>query len=108
MIAQHTWADWTIVGEWSLATGPATPLNETDGVGWLSSFAHAQISAYCPQCVNPANSGPGKGYFFWNFKIETGYDEWNYLEGVARGWFTNAQAAVSPYAFSCADMYPPS
>ena len=67
MIAAHTWADWTIVGEWSLAIGPATPM-DTDGKGWLSSFAHAQIEAYCPACVGEGD-GPGKGYFFWNFKI---------------------------------------
>ena len=31
-------------------------------------------------------SGPGKGQFFWNFKIEpnAGYNEWNYLLGLSR------------------------
>lgn len=112
MIAQHVWSDWTIVGEWSLATGPATPLGLVDGKGWLASFAHAQIEAYCPQCVSDSSLQAGQGYFFWHFKMETGYDEWNYLEGVAQGWFpSNASVYNDAFAFSCADFYsipPPS
>ena len=106
MIAEHVWSDWTIVGEWSLAIGPATPINLVDGAGWLSSFAHAQIEAYCPQCAGPSQVQAGQGYFFWNFKIETGYDEWNYLLGVSQSWFSsNASEYNQQFAFSCADLY---
>lgn len=107
MIAQHVWSDWTIVGEWSLAFGPATPLNVLDGVGWLLSFAQAQMQAYCPQCCGSSTLyQAGQGYFFWNFKIETGYQEWNYLQGLSLGYFpTNASAPFDPFAFSCPNLY---
>ena len=104
MIQQHVWSDWTIVGEWSLAIGPATPINLLDGVGWLAAFAQAQIEAYCPQCLGQTTFDAGQGFFFWNFKIETGYDEWNYLLGLQNNWFPTTAANAS-YAFSCTDLY---
>jgi hypothetical protein len=67
-------------GEWSLATGPATPLNLVDGVGWLSSFAYAQMQSYCPQCVGSTAEAVGVGFFFWCHRLESGYQEWNFLE----------------------------
>ena len=37
---------------------------------------------------------------------ETGYDEWNMLEGLANGYFPNATELASPYGFDCSTMYP--
>ena len=57
--------------------------------------------------VGVSSGQPGKGAFFWNFKIEqlnaTYYNEWNYLLGASQGWITNN---LTDYAFSCANAYP--
>ena len=73
-------------------------------MSWLSYFAQAQIEAYCPQCLGTTAFDAGQGQFFWNFKIETGYNEWDYLLGVQGNWFATAPANQT-YAFSCADLY---
>ena len=46
----------------------------------------------------------GKGEFFWNFKIETGYDEWNFLLGLQNGWFPTPKGPYpqrTQYDFDC-------
>lgn len=43
----------------------------------LRKYALAQMEAY--------EAGPGRGWFFWNFKAERAPD-WNYLLGVRQGW----------------------
>lgn len=102
-IAAATARDWTVVGEWSNAIGPATPPSAS-GSTWLRAFTLSQWDAYCPACMGGA-SGPGKGGFFWNFKIEQGYEEWNYLLGLQRGWALNFSAPRDDYDFSCAAAY---
>eukprot|EP00698_Gefionella_okellyi_P009610 TRINITY_DN2462_c0_g1_i1.p2 TRINITY_DN2462_c0_g1~~TRINITY_DN2462_c0_g1_i1.p2 ORF type:complete len:396 (+),score=69.22 TRINITY_DN2462_c0_g1_i1:30-1217(+) len=97
MIAAHTWADWTITGEWSMALDRATPSDV-----WRSVFFDAQVSAYAPR----SGGGPGKGEFFWNFKIETGFDEWNYLLGVRQGYITNHVSKPDDFTYDCAAAYP--
>jgi hypothetical protein len=97
-IAGAVQRDWTVVGEWSCATGLPS------AVPWLAAFHDAQWQAYCSSCVGlPVN--PGRGAFFWNFKIEQGYAEWDYLGGLKAGWAYNFTAATSPAQFSCADTY---
>lgn len=105
MIQNHFATDWTIVGEWSLATGPGTP-QDANGISWLSSFFDAQLQAYCGQCYNSsAPATPGKGAFFWNFKIEQGYLEWNFLAGVQQGFIgTQYSGQPSSYALDCASF----
>jgi glucan endo-1,6-beta-glucosidase len=63
-----------MVGEWSLATG----FSESND--FMSKWADAQKLIY----------SQGKGWIFWNFKIEEGGDRrhWDYGYGVEMGWFT--------------------
>lgn len=102
----HTWADWTVVGEWSLALmngNPSEPL-DPESRDWLRSFAEAQIQAYDGSYdgTTAPGAGPAKGSFFWNFKTENAL-EWDYLQGLAEGYLpSNASSASwSPFAFHC-------
>ena len=65
---------------------------DINGISYLSSFFDAQLQAYCPMCWNSTVvPSPGKGAFFWNFKIETG----------ASCYFCNGCRTVSlPWSFS--------
>ncbi|RUP52071.1 glycoside hydrolase superfamily [Jimgerdemannia flammicorona] len=75
---------WTITGEWSLGT-ISYGASQTGGKSyqnWPSSyknflrqFTEKQMDAY----------EAGGGWVFWNFKIESGYEEWNYMLGVQQG-----------------------
>jgi hypothetical protein len=105
MIAGATARDWTVVGEWSNAIGPGTPATPA-GFQWLRAFTLSQWDAYCPACVGGV-AGPGRGAFFWNFKIEQGYLEWNYIAGLRAGWAFNITAPRSDYDFSCSTAYGP-
>ena len=102
-IAEATKRDWTVVGEWSNAIGMSTPTS-LSGKSWLRAFTWSQLDAYCPACVG-LTSNPGKGAFFWNFKIERGYDEWNYMLGLTQGWAVNFTDMRSMYDFSCSASY---
>eukprot|EP01012_Entosiphon_sulcatum_P062793 TRINITY_DN893_c0_g2_i1.p2 TRINITY_DN893_c0_g2~~TRINITY_DN893_c0_g2_i1.p2 ORF type:complete len:389 (+),score=88.10 TRINITY_DN893_c0_g2_i1:86-1252(+) len=88
-------ADWIVVGEWSLAIQWTMPTNNDYPQDWF----RAQTQAYCPQCQDGGPQTPGKGWFFWNFKIESGYDEWNYLKGIQTGWMP--KDAANPGGFRC-------
>jgi glucan 1,3-beta-glucosidase len=93
--------DWLIVGEFTaaLSQGPSYPFDE-DGKAYLRSFLRAQWEA---AGIYPSQSGV-KGGFFWNFKIETGYEAWNYLLGIREGWAPNLTLSPPVSAFSCKDI----
>jgi glucan 1,3-beta-glucosidase len=93
--------DWLVVGEWTaaLSQGPSYPFDE-DGKAYLRSFIRSQWEA---AGVYPSQNGV-KGGFFWNFKIEQGYQAWNYLLGLREGWAPNLTLAPPVSAFSCKDI----
>ncbi len=84
----------TVVGEWSLATGRAPDTQTLAGKSWLASFYAAQREAY-------GVWSSGAGSFFWNFKIETGADDWNFVEGVQMKWISGVS---SSYDFQCSEI----
>jgi len=74
--------DWSIIGEWSNSVSKPPPSGQYDD--FVSNFARAQWNAYGAS-GNEAGSGPAKGAFFWNFKIESGDPAWSYLDGIKAG-----------------------
>jgi len=78
MLNSLTGRDWSIVGEWSNCVSKPPGSNFND---WVGRFARAQWTAYGAN----SGSGPAKGAFFWNFKIENGNAEWNYISGIDAG-----------------------
>lgn len=111
MLAGMTRTDWVITGEWSLATGPATP-NTTAGHAYLAAFYAAQGQAYGPGAWGSAvGNHPAKGSYFWNFRIEDSgvgggrFQEWDYLLGHTTGWIApGAGSLQTEFDFSCADF----
>eukprot|EP01123_Difflugia_compressa_P004240 TRINITY_DN15605_c0_g1_i1.p1 TRINITY_DN15605_c0_g1~~TRINITY_DN15605_c0_g1_i1.p1 ORF type:complete len:386 (-),score=53.15 TRINITY_DN15605_c0_g1_i1:90-1226(-) len=80
MLQSLTSRDWSVVGEFSnCVSNPASDFNS-----WVTAFDKAQWSAYGAAGPNPG-SGPAKGAFFWNFKIEGGNALWNYQAGLNAG-----------------------
>jgi len=88
-----------IVGEWTAAFDQA-PSEELENLpltdltparrSFLKDFVKAQMVLYeQPETKKGAlvESLEITGWFFWNFKMELEqYREWNYLEGLRRGW----------------------
>jgi len=82
MLDSLTGRDWSVVGEWSNCVS-----NAPGGGGfnaWAEAFTCAQWTAYGAAGPNVGNR-PTRGGFFWNFKIENGNAEWNYLAGINAG-----------------------
>jgi len=80
MLDGLTQRDWSVVGEWSncISNPPSQNFNQ-----WAQAFTTGQWTAYG---ATGTNSRPVKGGFFWNFKIESGNNPWNYLAGISGGW----------------------
>jgi glucan 1,3-beta-glucosidase len=60
---------WTVVGEWSLAT-------PSNCEGTIRTMAKQQIGVY----------ERASGWFMWNFKHGAGWNEWDFLASVNKGW----------------------
>jgi hypothetical protein len=101
MLNGLTQRDWTIVGEFSLCVSHPPASNAT--TQWAKAFLSSQLTAYGAAGPNAAN-GPAKGAFFWNFKIEGGSVDWDYLEGLRRGWVPRTPAEWD--ADGCSDSRP--
>jgi len=85
MLDSLTGRDWSVVGEWSncVSNPPGNNFN-----AWAKSFNNAQWTAY-GAAGNNVGTRPTKGGFFWNFKIENGNAEWDYLAGISAGSVSN-------------------
>jgi len=79
MLDSLTGRDWTVIGEWSncVSNPPSSDFNQ-----WALSFTNGQWTAYG---AAGSTTRPTKGGFFWNFKIEGGDAEWDYLAGIKAG-----------------------
>ncbi len=59
----------------------------------------------CPLVPRVACRNPGKGAFFWNFKMESGYLEWDFLEGVKQGWINSQYSGqLNAYSLDCSNF----
>jgi len=82
MLASLTDRNWSVVGEWSNCV--SNPPGGGDFNTWVGKFVRAQWTAYGAAGPNPG-SGPAKGAFFWNYKIDNGDAGWSYASGIDAG-----------------------
>jgi len=107
--------DWTVVGEWSMATShqdlpanvslvPTQPGPLGDGMVWLRAMFGAMTEAFEGTAGGaPAGQGPVRGWFFWCLKTEGNMPGWSAEWGLEQGVIPANLSAVqdSEWAFTC-------
>lgn len=96
-LLKRTDRDWTVVGEWSLATthqnvpsntslAPTQPGPVGGGLVWMRAMFDSMVSAFEGTVKGGApGQGPVRGWFFWCLKIEGNSPEWDALFSIEQG-----------------------
>ena len=86
---------------------PTPPHTPSADVSLLSE--PPSLPSPCLRQVTGYLQGPGKGAFFWNFKVEQNYEEWNFLLGLQQGYLPARVDTIlsDPMALNCQDLFGP-